>query len=270
MATTKRAAKTTTTKRPAKSASKSPAARMTLDEVMQALEAAGSVQTRKTYLRHGAPEPMFGVSFAALKPLVKRIKVDQELAEGLWETGNFDARNLAVKIADPANIFARVLDRWAATPTARMWSGYVGQLAAESPHGRAKADKWLASSDEATRRTAWGLVGSLAMINEAIEDAWFVDRLNHIEANIHKAENAERYLMNQALIGIGCRNARLRKAALAAAKRIGVLEIDHGDTDCKTPNAAEYIEKSWRYAESKGFESPAAQERSRESMRTRC
>ena len=73
-----------------------------------------------------------------------------------------------------------------------------------------------------------------------------------------------------AVIMIGCRNGALRKAATAAAKRIGKVEIDHGDTDCKTPDAAQYIEKTWAYATSKKAESPAALERARETPRRRC
>lgn len=254
----------------AKKPSKAPAPRMSLREVMSTLEKAGSAQTRKTYARHGVPEPMFGVSFATLKTLYKRIKVDQELAEALWETGNFDARNLALKIADPAAISSRELDRWAATPTASMCGGYVAHLAAESPHGRTKADKWLAASDDSTRCAGWSLVGALAMIDESIADSWFTQQLAQIEKTIHAAPNSQRNFMNRTLIAIGCRNAALRKAAAAAAKRIGTVEVDHGDTDCKTPDAAASIEKAWAHAKSKGFESPAAQERSRESMRTRC
>lgn len=258
------------TKSAIKQPSKVPASRMNFQDTMSALEKAGSAQTRKTYARHGVPEPMFGVSFATLKTLYKRIKVDQELAEALWSTGNFDARNLAFKIADPAGISSRELDRWAATPTASMCGGYVGSLAAESPHGRAKADKWLSASDDSTRCAAWSLVAAMAMIDESIADSWFAERLAQIEKTIHTAPNTQRYLMNQSLISIGCRNASLRKSAAAAAKRIGKIEVDHGDTDCKTPDATEYLEKSWAHAKSKGFDSPAAQERSRESMRTRC
>jgi hypothetical protein len=72
------------------------------------------------------------------------------------------------------------------------------------------------------------------------------------------------------LITIGGRNSTLRRAALAAAKRIGKVEVDHGDTDCKTPAAGPYIEKMWAHATAKKFASPAAQERAREPMRTRC
>jgi hypothetical protein len=76
--------------------------------------------------------------------------------------------------------------------------------------------------------------------------------------------------MNSAVISIGCRSAALRDRALAAAKCIGRVEVDHGDTACKTPDAAAYIRKTWAHSTSKGFESPAAHERTRESQRTRC
>ena len=81
-----------------KPAAKAAPSRLPLAEVMAALEKAGTEQNRKTWARHGVTGPMFGVSFAYLKTLMKRIKVDHELALSLWDTGNFDARNLAVKI----------------------------------------------------------------------------------------------------------------------------------------------------------------------------
>lgn len=247
-----------------------PAPGMSLHETMSALEKAGTAQTRKTYARHGASEPMFGVSFATLKTLYKRIGINQELAEALWNTGNFDARNLAVKIADPAGISSKELDRWAATPACRMCGGYVGHLAAESPHALTKAEKWLGASNESTRFAAWSLIAAMAMIDESTPDSWFAERLAQIEKTIHSAPNEHRYMMNQAVICIGCRNASLRKSAVAAAKRIGTVEVDYGDTDCHTPDATASIEKAWTHLKLKGFESPAAHERSRESMRTRC
>jgi 3-methyladenine DNA glycosylase AlkD len=259
-----------TTKSAAKKTPKAPAARMTLAHAMAALEKAGSAQTRKTYTRHGAPEPMFGVSFADLKKLYKQIKADQPLAEALWSTGNFDARNLAVKVADPATISSKELDRWAATPAGRMCGAYVGHLTAETPHARVKVEKWLTAMDEPTRFAGWSTIAAMALIDERETDAWFGDHLTQIEKTIHSAPNAQRSIMNQAIIAIGCRSAPLRKAATAAAKRIGPVTVDHGDTDCTTPDAAASIDKAWARAKASGFESPAAHERSRESMRTRC
>ncbi len=255
--------------KPAPKPSKS-AARMSLSETMSALEKAGSAQTKKTYARHGAVEPMFGVSFATLKTLYKRIKVDHELALALWNTGNYDARNLAVKIADPARMTPADLDKWAKTPNQPMCHSYVASLAVEGPHGRSRADAWLSSSDEALRGAGWCLVAALAMRDTSTPSSWFEARLSEIEKSIRTAPNSHREAMNQAVIMIGCRDASLRKAATAAAKRIGKVEVDHGDTACKTPDAVSYIEKTWAHSTSKGFESPAAHERTRESMRTRC
>jgi len=68
----------------------------------------------------------------------------------------------------------------------------------------------------------------------------------------------------------GCRNAALRQAATAAAERIGEVEMDHGDTACKTPDAAAAIAKAWAHSLGKGFASPAAHERTREPLRLRC
>jgi len=246
------------------------AERMSLAEVMAALKEAGSEQTRRTYLRHGAEEPMFGVSFATLKALYKRIRIDHDLALALWGTGNFDARNLAVKIVDPAKMSADDLDQWAMTRTASMCHSYVAHVAVEGPHACGKAEAWLEAADEWLRCSGWLLVAAMAQKDKATPDAWFLDRLAEIEKTIHAAPNAQRGSMNQAVIAIGCRSAALRKAATAAAKRIGKVEVDHGDTACKTPDAAESIEKAWSHSAAKGFASPAAQERTRESMRTRC
>jgi 3-methyladenine DNA glycosylase AlkD len=214
---------------------------------------------------------MFGVSFATLKTMMKRIDVDHELALALWATGNFDAQNLAVKIVDPARLTSADLDRWAReTSPSRTCGGYVAMLAAEGPHGATKAEQWLASKNPKERCAAWTLLGQLSQRDETTPDAFFEKRLAEIERTIHSAPNDERAGMNMAVITIGLRKAALRKAATAAAKRIGKVEVDHGDTACKTPDAADYIAKTWAHSTSKGIASPAAHERTRETPRLRC
>jgi 3-methyladenine DNA glycosylase AlkD len=244
---------------------------MTLDETMRALEQAGSAQTRKTYARHGVTGAMFGVSFATLKELTKRIGVDHELALALWDSGNYDARNLAVKVVDPARMTSAELDRWATDGgDAPMCSSYVGMVAGEGRFAAKKLAQWLAVRSAGKRLAAWSLLSHLALRDETLADEFFAAHLATIEDTLHAAPNRERYAMNSALIAIGCRNAALKKLTLAAAKRIGVVEVDHGDTSCKTPDAAESIAKAWAHATAKKFASPAAQERARELLRRRC
>lgn len=258
------------TPKPPKTAKSKATTTLTFDETMSSLAAAGSAQTCKIYKRHGAVEPMFGVSFAVLKTLVKRIGVNQSLAQALWDTGNYDARMLALKVADPKSISAEEIERWAATGRIKMCANYLAQLAAESPHGRALVHVWLASKHAELRCVGRALVAALAMIDSETPDSWFAERLQVIETTIHAATSEEREAMNHAVIAIGCRSAALRIAATAAADRIGAVEVDHGETACKTPDAHTYIDKTWAHSLAKGFASPAAHERSREPMRLRC
>ena len=244
---------------------------MSFAEAMSALEAAGSEQTRKTYARHGITGPMFGVSFATLKTLRKRIGVDHALAVALWDSGNYDARNLAAKIADPAQMSADELDRWArgsdTTPTC---TSYVAMLAAEGPHAAAKAARWIGAADPWERSAGWSLLGHLALVDTTAPEAWFEAGLDTIARTIHSAPNDHRDSMIRAVISVGCRNEALRQHALATARRIGKVEVDHGDTACATPDAVAQIEKAWAHSTGKGFESPAAHERSRDPLRLRC
>ena len=238
--------------------------------VLRELQKAGSEQTRKIYRRHGATEPLFGVSYATLKVLVKRIGVDPEVARGLWASGNFDARTLALKVADPARMTAKELDRWLRESRCRILAGYVAMLAAEGPHAAARTTAWLASKDVAVRAAGWTLLAQRAMRDESTPDAAFGALLGRIERSIRETADVERLAMNAAVIAIGCRSATLRTSALAAAKRIGKVEVDPGDTECRVPDAAAYIRKTWAHSTSKGFATPAAHERSREPQRLRC
>lgn len=254
---------------PKTSASKTPAVRMSLAEVMAILEKLGTEQTRKTWARHGAKGPMFGVLFGELFKLMKQIDVDHQLARELWATGNVDARNLAMKIADPMAMTPNELDRWAIENPMPMCGLYIATLAAEGPHARIKLSEWLSSSNERLLASGWTLLGRLSDLDESFPEDQLLSGIEEIEKSIHSAPNEVKSDMNRTLITIGGRNSAMRKAVLAAAKRIGEVTVDHGQTACKTPDIAQAIEKSWARSAAK-FGSPAAHERSMKSMRRRC
>jgi 3-methyladenine DNA glycosylase AlkD len=216
---------------------------MTLTQALQQLKAAGSAQTRKTYARHGVGPKQFGVSYAVLGKLTRQIKRDHALALGLWASGWHDARVLATFIADPQSIGAATLDAWVMEGSNRALSGGLGKFAATTPHAEALAAKWCADPREFVATTGWDTVAQLAM-NSTLPDAKFAALLKTIERDIHQSQNHVRYAMNGALIAIGVRNGKLEKLAVAAAKRIGKVEVDHGDTSCKTPDAVAYIAKT--------------------------
>lgn len=219
---------------------------MTLDEALAALEAAGTEQNRKIYRRHGFAEPMFGVSYAALGKLKRQIKRDQALAAGLWATGNHDAQVLATMVADPAAFDAAGIRHWASSAADySLEDALAKDIVIRTPHARELAEEWVASSDDLLKRAGWATIGSLATFGDpAIPDAWFEQFLGAVERNIHTAPNRVKEAMNNALIAIGARNHSLRRPAMEAASRIGKVSVDHGETNCKTPDAVSYIEKA--------------------------
>jgi 3-methyladenine DNA glycosylase AlkD len=217
---------------------------MTVDEAMKQLEAAGTAQNRKVYARHGIGEPLFGVSFASLRTLAKAVNVDHELARGLWATGNHDARVLATMIADPDRFDGRTLDRWARDLGNYVITDAFAQLVSRSALVREKMEAWTAAEGEWVSRAGWRLLSYLALEHDDVADELLEARLGVIERDIHDRPNRTRDAMNGALIAIGLRNARLEKKAVATAKRIGMVEVDHGETSCETPDAAAYIAKA--------------------------
>ena len=217
---------------------------MTKTEVMKELKANGTAQNRKVYRRHGMRGKLFGVSYAVLGKLKKRIKADQSLAEQLWATDNQDARALATMIADTSKITARTLDAWAKDVDNRGLAAALSNVAAAAPSAKARMENWTVSGDEMIAWAGWHTLASMAREDNGLPDAYFSKYLQTIESKIHTSKNWVKYAMNNALINIGVRNPALEKKAIAAARRIGGVEVDHGETGCKTPDAAAYIKKT--------------------------
>ncbi len=216
---------------------------MDLNQAMAALEAAGSEQTRKTYARHGAKGPMFGVSFATQNKLQKQIKRDHKLAQELWQTGNHDARTLATKIADPQQAGDALLERWVRDLTSYGEADLLSSFVAQTPQAAEKAAAWRGDESEWVARTGWLVTANLTRDKQR-DDADFLPLLDEIERTIHSRKNYVRDAMNSTLIAIGIRSPALTEAALAVAERIGKVEVDHGQTSCVTPAAGPYILKT--------------------------
>jgi 3-methyladenine DNA glycosylase AlkD len=217
---------------------------MTELDVLSELESLGTEQHRKIYRRHGISDPMYGVSYANLEKLRKRIKKDHELAENLWASGNHDARILAMMIADPKQANDRLLESWSKDLNNYTQADAFAKYTDQAGFARKKMEKWSKSKKEWTERAGWTLVSYLARNDKELSNDFFEGYLEIIERDIHSSRNWTKEAMNSALISIGIRNSILEKKAIAAARRIGNVEIDHGETGCKTPDAVEYILKA--------------------------
>jgi 3-methyladenine DNA glycosylase AlkD len=221
------------------------ATKPTLADVMADLQAAGKEQVVKTYRRHGVRGDCFGVSYADLGKLKKRLKTDQPLARELWRTGNHDARVLATMVADPAHATEEDVEAWVRDVDCYVLTSPIAKIAARLPGAPERAARWRADGGEWVARAGWHLVAALATTPDDRSDAYFAALLPEIERAIHTAQNRVREAMNDTVIGIGSRSPALADLARAAAHRIGPVHVDHGETGCKTPAAAPYIDKVW-------------------------
>ena len=216
----------------------------TLQDVMAALEAAGTAQNRKVYARHGAAEPMFGVSYKDLGRIAKPLKTDHSLAADLWESGNHDARVLALRVADTAAITKTLARRWLRDVDNYILAEALGGLLAQSPHARALSDDWRDSPSEWPASVAWFIVACTAEQTDVWTAGELRSLVDQIDAEIAERPNRVRHEMNGALIAIGLSDEQLRRAVLALDARIGPVQVDHGETGCKTPAVAPYIERT--------------------------
>ncbi|RKH11783.1 DNA alkylation repair protein [Corallococcus praedator] len=216
---------------------------MTLEETMRELERLGSPQTRKTYLRHGAPEPLSGVNFGPLGVLKKRIGTDAALARALWASGHTEARLLATMVTDAPALSWTELGAWAKSlDWHTLTDVFVTNVVLRSPHA-VKALAWTRSSSEWVGRAGWQLLASLLVKTTVLAQEDLTPWLKRIEQELPTAKNRVREAMNSALIALGAQGGALQTAALATAKRLGKVEVDQGDTACETPDAAQYIQK---------------------------
>ncbi|KOS27812.1 DNA alkylation repair protein [Bacillus anthracis] len=224
---------------------------MLLEEVMQQLEEYGTEQNRKTYKNHGAKEPLFGVSFANLKLLKKKIKKDHDLAISLWETKNMDAMTLATMILDPKKVTTELLNKWVQEVDYYCLMDVLMTAICTSPIAIERMEEWTKSDDEWIGRAGWSLLANIAIKNKTLQDDSFSPYLEEIKKNIHNEKNRKREAMNSALIAIGIRNEDLEQTAIEIAREIGKVQVDHGATSCKTPDAESYIKKARERAEKK-------------------
>ncbi|MBO9599971.1 MAG: DNA alkylation repair protein [Cohnella sp.] len=218
----------------------------TLTDVMDKLAAMGTEQTKMTFLRHGATEPLFGVKVGDLKKLVKDVKKDQRLARALYGTGNSDAMYLAGLTVDPKTADKEMLREWAKEARWYSLAEYtVAGVAAESPFARELALEWIRSPEEMVAACGWSTYANYISItpDSALDLEEIRGLLRQIEDTIHLERNRVRYTMNGFVIMVGASVIPLHEEAVGVAKTIGKVEVNVGQTACKVPLADDYIEK---------------------------
>ena len=220
---------------------------MTLKEVMKELESYGNEGTKRIFLNHGAPEPIFGVKVQDLKKIQKKVKKDHKLSLELYDTKNGDAMYLAGLIADESKITKAQLKKWA--KNAKWYYNFeytVPWVAADSSHGYDLALEWIESDKESIAACGWATLSNLVIVksDDQLDLKHFKKLLTRAKKEVHNAKNRVRYTMNNFIIAVGSYVESLSPRAIEVADAIGVVDVEMGGTACKVPLASTYIRKT--------------------------
>ncbi|MDM5451862.1 MULTISPECIES: DNA alkylation repair protein [Peribacillus] len=220
---------------------------MNLEMVMQELEALGKERTKKIYISNGAHEPLFGVATGAMKPIAKKIKISQSLAEELYSTGNYDAMYFAGIIADPKAMTESDYDRWMDAAYFYMLSDFVVAVTlSESDIAQEVADKWIASGEELRMSAGWScycwLLGN--RLDVEFSESKISNMLDIVKNTIHDSPERTKSAMNNFLYTVAISYVPLHEKAVETAKAIGILEVKRDKKKSSILNAYESIQKA--------------------------
>lgn len=220
---------------------------MNFESVMQELEALGKERTKKMYLSNGAHEPLFGVATGAMKPIFKKIKINQPLAEQLYATGNYDAMYFAGIIADPKAMTAADFDRWMDGAYFYMLSDFVVAVTlAEADIAQEVADKWIASGEELRMSAGWScycwLLGNRP--DHEFSKSKIAHLLEIVEHTIHDSPERAKYAMSNFVYTVGVSYIPLHDEAVETAKAIFPVEVKRDNKTNSVLNTSENIQKA--------------------------
>ncbi|QFF97521.1 DNA alkylation repair protein [Psychrobacillus glaciei] len=219
---------------------------MNLEMVMQELEALGKERSKKMYMSNGAHEPLFGVATGAMKPIVKKIKINQPLAEELYATGNYDAMYFAGIIADPKAMTESDYDRWMDAAYFYMISDFVVAITlSESDIAQEVADKWIASDEELRISAGWSCYCWLLGNRKDVEfsESKIFNMLDMVKNMIHHSPERAKSSMNNFVYTVGISYLPLHEKAVETAKAIGIVEVKRDEKKSSFLNAYETILK---------------------------
>lgn len=220
---------------------------MDVQTVLRELESLGTERTKKIYLQQGAHEPLFGVATGAMKPIVKKIKINQELADELYATGNYDAMYLAGMLADPNAMTEADFDRWMEDAYFYMISDFIVAVTlAETNFAQAVSDRWIATGKELFVSAGYSCYCWL--LGNRKDGEFNREKLNAmletVEKTIHSSSDRAKYAMNNFVLTVGISYIPLHEKAVSVANTIGTVDVFRGKTKCSVPVAADEIQKA--------------------------
>ncbi|MDZ4702063.1 MAG: DNA alkylation repair protein [Rhodothermales bacterium] len=218
---------------------------MTLEESLSYLETLGSEKVRAMHRKNGAGENLYGVKMGDIRKLAAKIKSDHALALELWDTGNLEARLLAILVMKPNKLSADALDHMVRSADFGWLADWLNAyIVKDHPDREALRLRWLSDDHPWAARAGWSLTaGRVARSPEGLDLVALLDR---IEAEMAGASSATQWTMNNTLAGIGIHHPEHRDRSMAIGERLGIYRDYPVSKGCTSPFAPIWIDEMVR------------------------
>jgi len=211
-----------------------------LQETLAELKSLGDEKVRARSIRAGGSTDQFGVLSGDLRKVAKRLKTNHALALALWDSGNMDARMLAILVMEPKKLSAKELERLVATGSPAQVADWLNSyIVKEHPEKESLRQAWMTSSDPWLARSAWGLTS--ARVGKNPDGLDLPALLDRIEGDMPGAPPEIQWTMNMCLATIGIHFSEHRRRAVAIGEKLGIYRDYPVSKGCTSPFAPIWI-----------------------------
>ena len=213
---------------------------MTLEETLSQLEALGTARMRDFNKKHGVGDNQFGVKMGDIRALAKKTKSDHSLALKLWDTGNIDARFLAILIINPKKLtFQEITDMVKSEKFTHVADWFYSYVIKDYPDSELVRAEWMDSDNSMIARAGWSLTSGCVARNPDVLDLSAI--LDRIESEMAAAAPEVQWTMNSTLANIGIRFPEYRSRALEIGEKLGIYRNYPVSKGCTSPFAPIWI-----------------------------
>ncbi len=213
---------------------------MTLEDALAQLKSLGNEEVRARNKKNGAGDNQFGVQLGDIRKLAAKIKTDDPLALALWDTGNIDARLLAILLIKPKNLSRDEMDRMVRSANFAQVADWLNSYVVKNhPDKESLRQSWMEDDHPWAARAGWSLTSErIARNADGLDLPALLDR---IESEMGDAPSEVQWTMNNCLAGIVIHFPKHRKRALAIGEKLGIYRDYPVSKGCTSPFAPIWI-----------------------------
>ena len=215
---------------------------MTLKDALTQLKSLGDEKVRAHNKKNGAGDNQFGVRHGDIRKLAAKVKTNHQLGIALWDTGNIDARLLAILLLKPKDLSRDEIDRMVRSANFVQVADWLNSYVVKNhPDKESLRQSWMQDDDPWAARAGWTLTSERIGKNpEGLDLPTLLDR---IESEMGHAAPEAQWTMNFCLAGIGIHFPKYRKRAISIGERLGIYRDYPVSKGCTSPFAPIWIKE---------------------------